>query len=356
MGTCTCSGGKAACGGACVDAASFQTDRANCGTCGNACPTNQICSAGKCGAGSGSCSGSVTVNPNPLGCELAWGANGNSGSRSSYLDFITTWVGDENNGGLNGDCGDCALVRTLASSNAKVGYYAYFIGFQANRQGGFGDCNTDMDGQNLCTGGAQWIKSNRATIIQMYANYARMTHEANPNKGVLWLLEGDFIQYTRSSQSSPLSLTEAGQLTNDIICAIKSNQPTAWVAMDHSAWNSNEETTGFWNAMPLSVMDFIWTTGTGSANGFITTGTTASSYNGATAKYSYLYGLTGKRILVDTSFGASQQADSWSDQSASTLNQRISEGIFAINVTDPPSDSTYQSRINGLGTLNSTCN
>jgi hypothetical protein len=108
--------------------------------------------------------------------------------------------------------------------------------------------------------------------------------------------------------------------------------------------------------MPLNVMDFIWTTGAGNANGFLTQGTTASSYNGATAKYSYLHSLTGKRILVDTSFGASQQADSWSDQSAATLNQRIADGIFAINVTSPPADSTYQSRINALGSLTSTCN
>jgi hypothetical protein len=356
MGTCTCTGGKAACSGACVDVSSYQTDRNNCGACGTKCSANQICSGGKCGTGSGSCSGNVTVNANPLGCELAWGANGNAGSRSSYLDFITSWVGDENNGGLNGECGECALVRSLAGTNARVGYYGYFIGFQANKQAGYGDCNTDMDGQTLCTRGGAWIKANRASIIQMYANYARMTHEANPNRGVLWLLEGDFIQYTRSSQSSPLTLQEAGQLTNDIICAIKSNQPTAWVAMNHSTWNSDQETRDFWAAMPLNVMDFIWTTGAGNANGFLTQGTTASSYNGATAKFSYIHSITGKKIFVDTSFGASQQADSWSDQSAATLNARIADGVFAVNVTSPPADSTFQSRINALGSLSSTCN
>jgi hypothetical protein len=355
-GTCTCGGGKLACGGACVDASSYMTDRNNCGACGTQCVASQICSGGKCGTGSGSCSGNVTVNANPLGCELAWGANGNSGSRSSYLEFITSWVGDENNGGLNGECGECALVQQLASSNARVGYYAYFIGFQANKQAGYGDCNTDTDGQTLCTHGGAWIKANRASIVQMYANYARMTHQANPNRGVLWLLEGDFIQYTRPSQSNALTLQEAGQLTNDIICAIKSNQPTAWVAMNHSTWNSDQETRDFWAAMPLSVMDFVWTTGAGNANGFFNPGTTASSYNGATAKYAYLHSISGKKILVDTSFGASQQADSWSDQSAATLNQRIADGIFAINVTSPPADATYQSRINAVGSLSSVCN
>jgi hypothetical protein len=357
-GMCSCATGQTVCGETCIDTGSFQTDRENCGRCGNPCATGQICSAGQCvasGSG-GSCPSTVTVNANPLGCEVAWGANGNAGSRTQYLDFVTTWVGDENNGGLNNECSDCSLVRTVAGTNARVGYYAYFIGFQASKQAGYGDCNTDGDGQTLCTRGGQWIKDHRSSIVQMYANYARMTHEASPNKGVLWLLEGDFIQYTRSSQSSPLSLSEAGQLTADIICAIKANQPTASVGMNHSAWNTNEETDAFWRAMPLSIMDFVWTTGAGDANGFITEGTTASSYNGATAKYSYVRDLTGKRIFVDTSFGPSQQADSWSDQSASTLNQRIAEGIFAINITDPPADSTYQGRISALGALASTCN
>ncbi len=58
---------------------------------------------------------------------------------------------------------------------------------------------------------------------------------------------------------------------------------------------------------------------------------------------------------ANTSFGPSQQADSWSDQTATTLNQRIADGVFALNVTSPPADSTYQVRLNALGSLASTC-
>ena len=70
------------------------------------------------------------------------------------------------------------------------------------------------------------------------------------------------------------------------------------------------------------------------------------------ANYRYLHELTGKGILVDTSFGASQTADSWSSNDANTLNERISEGVIASSVTEPPND--YQSRIDGLS-LNTTC-
>jgi hypothetical protein len=50
---------------------------------------------------------------------------------------------------------------------------------------------------------------------------------------------------------------------------------------------------------------------------------------------------------------ASQQADSWSNQTAGTLAQRASEGVIAVNVTSPPTD--YQSRIGNLGSIG-TCN
>jgi hypothetical protein len=117
---------------------------------------------------------------------------------------------------------------------------------------------------------------------------------------------------------------------------------------------SNEVTNQFWQAMPLAISDMVWTTGVGDNAGFISAGNNAKGYNGETARYDYLYELTGKRIFVDTSFGASQQADSWSSNSASTLNERIAEGVSAVNVTQPPSD--YQARIDELAPqLRSTC-
>jgi hypothetical protein len=73
---------------------------------------------------------------------------------------------------------------------------AYFIGFQASAAG-FGDCNTDLDGQNLCNRGAQWLRRNRARVASMHGNYARMTRQADPYGRVVWLLDGNFTS-TRS--------------------------------------------------------------------------------------------------------------------------------------------------------------
>lgn len=294
------------------------------------------------------CGTEVTVNHSPFGCEFAWGANGNQGNRASYLDFITMWVGYEPHNGNPNGCDGCGLAEDLASTNAMAVYYAYFAGYALP------DCN-QTSGSNLCTDGARWIKDNRASYIQMYANYAQRTYQASPNKGVVWLLEGDFSQYAVDDrQTDPFSMQELGDLAREITCAIKENAPNAVVAINHSAWLADDVTNDFLNAMPLDIIDMIWTTGLGNNNGFIPENTNSNSYNGATATYAYISNLTGKPIWVDTSFGLSQADDSWSGLDAATLNQRIAEGVIAANITEPPGD--YESRVQNLrGQLSSVC-
>ena len=67
----------------------------------------------------------------------------------------------------------------------------------------------------------------------------------------------------------------------------------------------------------------VWTTGVGNNPPFLNAGETPTSYNGATATYSFLHSYTGKKILVDESAGMSQQNDTWSNQSAATLDALI---------------------------------
>jgi hypothetical protein len=153
---------------------------------------------------------------------------------------------------------------------------------------------------------------------------------------------------------SPLSVAELGTLVDDITCAIKTNAPNHVVAINHTPWNGNDETDAFFDAVNLDIVDMVWTTGVGNNAGLINLGADAQEYNATTARYSYLYEYTGKTVFVDTSFGPSQQADSWSNNTADVLNERIAEGVIAANVTMPPTD--YQTRITNLGpTLDSVC-
>jgi hypothetical protein len=228
--------------------------------------------------------------------------------------------------------------------------YTYFIGFQANYMGGFGDCNVDHDGHNLCTDGAQWIRDNRALIVKMYGEYAKKVYAASPNKPVIWWLEGDFVQYSYSDQSNPLSYAELGALARDITCAIKSNQPNAVVAMNHSPWISNDQANGFWGAQPLDVLDLVWVQGAGDTDNFVNSGT----YNAATASFGWLHKKTGRKIMAETSFAGSGSADRWSTTTAANINARIANGVVGVLVNNP--GASYQSAIDTLSpSLSLTC-
>jgi len=63
--------------------------------------------------------------------------------------------------------------------------------------------------------------------------------------------------------------------------------------------------------------------------------------------------LTGRTILVDTSFGLSATGDAWSDIGAANVNARIADGVIAVNVTTQ--EPAYAGNIASLGTLSMTC-
>ncbi|MDP9001439.1 MAG: hypothetical protein M3O46_15165 [Myxococcota bacterium] len=278
---------------------------------------------------------------------------------------MTTWTGSEVNASGNvTSCNACNWLSKLASTNLIPAYYAYVIGFYGHANG-LPDGN-QTKGPNLTTGGGALIlgpansgcpagqicASNK--IVQMYAWYAQQSYKVWPTKPLIWLLEGDYVQYAASTQSQPLTYAQLGQLAALITTAIKTNMPNAIVAIDHSTWNTDAVTDNFWSAMAQANYDLVWTTGVGNNGGFISSGTNAQSYNGATDTYAHLNGLTHKKILVDESAGLSQASDTWSNQSAATINARISEGVVAVNVSGSPSN--YQANVASLAPqLKPTC-
>jgi len=308
--------------------------------------------SGGSGGGSTGVCGPTTHAMYPFGCKFAWGVANPGGSLAgfSYVQFVSTWI--ESNISASGTMSNCSgcnwLKNSVASTNLIPVYYAYIIGY-------LGHANGIVDGnqsgsKKLSTDGAAFVKANYNAIINAYVWYAQKTAAAWPTKPLVWLLEGDFVQFADSGQSSPMTYAEIGKLAADITCAIKSNMPNAVVAIDHSAWNADEVTNSYWGAMADVNYDMVWTTGVGNNKGFINGDANSSTYNAKTANYAYLYKLTGRTTLVDTSAGASAAGDSWSTASLADLNARISEGVVAANITGTLSGG-LQSNINNLSGL-----
>jgi len=298
--------------------------------------------------------GATGLVPYPFGCKFAWGAAddkmGSPGS-ATYLQFASTWVDSSiSAAGKYTTCNACTwLTNSIKSTNLIPAYYAYIIGFLAHANG-IVDGN-QSGSKKLTTDGAALVKVNRQAIVDAYAWYAKESYKVWPSKPLVWLLEGDFVQLVDSGQSNPLSYTELSSLVVDITRAIKSGMPNGVVAIDHSSWNSDDVSKKYWDAMKAANYDLVWTTGVGNKSGFINSDGSASAYNGATAKYSWLKSYTGKPIIVDTSAGASAAGDTWSVLSVADLNARISEGVIAANITGSSPSSANISKLSGVNAL-----
>jgi hypothetical protein len=340
-------------------------------------------------------SGTDASTSNPFDCKFAWGEPVPSGSLSSYtwLQFMSNWAGSEieANGSIT-TFDNGGFLTQLQPTNLIPVYYSYLIGYYGHANGlpdqnccgSTSDCVTCTASQpNLTTGAAYLLLSDptRANapchstttfcsenlIVQAYAYYAQQTHAAWSTKPFVWLMEGDFIQYTDSTTqvasltsttgaSAALSYAQLGQLAALIATTIKSNMPNAIVAFDDSAFISDTERPLYWQGIIQAgtSFDMVWTTGVGNNPPFLNAGEKATDYDGTTGTYTWLHANTGKTILVDESAGASQQADTWSNQSAATINGLIADGVVAVNVSGAP--STYQANVTALEpNLHSTC-
>ena len=230
-------------------------------------------------------------------------------------------------------------------------YIAYITAYRANLEQGLGDCNLDFD-TNLCNGGTQYIRQNRARLVDMYASYAQRSYGVYPNRPVIWVIEPDFSQYAEGQSGNPFSYAELGNYAADIICAIKTNMPNAVIALNHSPWLSGDDTRAFWSAMPLDLIDMLHITSTANVpGGYLNDFDAIGRVEGT---FAYLSQLTGKPILADTSFGITTMQDSWSTADVATLNQRIADGVIGALIY--PTPGNYQQRINALSPqLADTC-
>jgi hypothetical protein len=103
-----CQSGQTACNGQCVDSSSFQSDPANCGSCGHACSSGETCSDGTCQQSQ--CSSGLTACGNPPVCSNLKTDNNNCGSCGNQCPL----GGDGLQGQVcsNGVCTPCPPGKT----------------------------------------------------------------------------------------------------------------------------------------------------------------------------------------------------------------------------------------------------
>ncbi|HZU81347.1 MAG TPA: hypothetical protein VE987_00440 [Polyangiaceae bacterium] len=315
---------------------------------------------------------------NPFGCKFGWGEPAPSPITSANaLQFVTSWAGYEIAADASiSSCNNCTgFLKQVAGTNLVPAYYAYLIGYYGHVNnlpdqnccpGPNSSCVTCTATQpNLTTGMAYLLLSDpnganapcgsttqfcaQNKIVQAYAYYAQQTAKAWPTKPLLWLLEGDFIQYTDTTQVSSvtsttgtkvgLTMAQIGQLAALIVSAIKTNMPNAIVGIDHSNWIGSAQAQQYWSAMAPAGYDIVWTTGPANNNGTV----------GAGVTYANLHAWTGRKIYVDE-----WTPDTWSNQSAATINPLIGAGVIALNANSPP--ASYTSAVTALEPqLASTC-
>jgi hypothetical protein len=311
---------------------------------------------------------------NPFSCKFGWGEPAPSPlSSASSLEFATEWAGYEiaADGSIT-SCNNCTgFLKQATATNLIPVYYAYFIGYYGhiNNLPDQNCCGTSCTTcptttPNLATGMA-WLllqDPNGANapcgstttfcaqnkIVQAYAYYAQQSAKAWPTKPLVWLLEGDYIQYTDTTQVSSitsttgtkvgLTMAQLGQLAGLITTAIKTNMPNAIVAIDHSDWITSAQAQTYWAAMAQANYDMVWTTGPGNNNGIV----------GAGVSYANLHTWTGRKIYVD------EWGDTWSSQSAATINALIGAGVVAYGSNTPAGDFTTATTALE-GQLSSTC-
>jgi hypothetical protein len=242
------------------------------------------------------------------------------------------------------------MITSIAATKIIPTFYTYVIGGQACSQAKYCDCNTST-GDTLCTKGAQWIRDNRAPIVNAYAQYAKMLNAKFPDKPMIWWLEGDYHQYAEvTTQSNVLSYPEAGALISDIATAIKTNQPKARVGINHAPWISDAQAQQFWSNMPISVLDLIWVQGAGDTDKF------PNSWTEGTSNFAWLHEKTGLPIMAETSYGA---PDRWTTTTADNVNARIESGVVGVLINFPKaawsSAADFATKTANFAALNSTC-
>ncbi|HLK91773.1 MAG TPA: hypothetical protein VKZ18_17920 [Polyangia bacterium] len=274
------------------------------------------------------------------------------------LDFFTPgWMGQSDTFDMSSVCKEATGSGALANQVPVI--VAYVAAFYVKRHNGLCDCNVTTCGTNndLCHKGAADITAAMSSILAVYKSYAQGFASCyGTTRPIVFEMEPDFYQYTGSSESSPWTFAQAGQIMGQFVAAMKQYLPNAAFSMDISPWVGTNNNTGsdgsdngknWYSNFDLTQFTFINTSG--------------GSTDAATAKirsdamtWAGVSQVTGKPILADTGYGVNGSSagpdPAW--DSPTNINARITDGVISISQYNPSSSwgSTISSDRSQLNT------
>ena len=260
------------------------------------------------------------------------------------LSHIAIWLGDNEKyneyweGAMMGVCKDANLTPVI---------YAYVIA-EYDKDLKHADC--DMGSPNHCTNGAETIRNGWGNIIARYKSYAEgIAKDYGTSNPTVWLIEPDFIQYSRSGDSIDTRFSQvgggipddslAGYYFNSIVSTIKTALPNAKIAVDISPW-LNDYIRVWYSKFDKSKVDYLFTSGgrTQGDNARIRGDNNNNlTWSGARSA------MGGKPIIADDGYGVGGQSNGdyieWLN--INNLSARVQDGVIGLTIPEP-ADTLYK--------------
>jgi len=267
------------------------------------------------------------------------------------LDFFTPgWMGQSDTFDMSSVCTEANAGGALASQVPVI--VAYVAAFYVKRHDGLCDCNVTTCGANkdLCHQGAADITAAMSSILNVYKSYAQGFASCyGTTRPIVFEMEPDFYQYTGSTETSPWTFQQAGQIMGQFVAAIKQYLPNAAFSMDISPWVGTNNNTGsdgsdngknWYSNFDMTQFTFINTSG-GS------TDAATAKIRGDAMTWAGVSQVTGKPILADTGYGINGSSagpdPAWDN--VANINARIADGVISISQYNP--SSTWGTTISG---------
>ena len=281
-----------------------------------------------------------------FGTDWDWLNNNRTGTVATNIDYVTGWIVTPS---LNVHLTN--MVTWASNNNKTPVFYTYVVA----KSSGLPDCDVSS-GNNLCTGGANYLINNVATISRNYANIARSIRTIYgdvASKPIIFLMEPDYYQYFSDNRQQPRRITaaEAGAFMKQMIDSIRTVLPnSARFGFDIAPWANNTYRDTFIPAFDMSQFTFSYTSG-GRTEGNAARIRPNDNNNNITWENAVTW--TGKPLIADAGYGVGGGCDNsgggWN--TASNITARIADGVVALTQKCPAnSNVNWANHLPGLKT------